>query len=311
MRAAVIHELGGDPVVEEFRDPPAGNDRARVLAAALNPVDLTIASGKLPFRRPAPPFVAGLEGVAQLPDGSHRYFSAPALPFGSVAEWVPLGEAETAAVPAGLDPAIAAAFGVSGLAAWTALQHTGQLKEGETVLVLGAEGQVGQVALQAARLLGAAAVVGVARDEAGRQVALGRGADAAVTLEEPDTLTERLRAAAPDGYDLIIDMIWGPAIPHVIDAAGRGARLVQVGNSAGPAATVNAPIFRDKGAHILGHASMLLTAEQRRAAYEELARRAAAGGLSVDVERMSLDEVPAAWRKVAAAVSTRKLIIAP
>jgi NADPH2:quinone reductase len=108
MRAAVIHELGGDPVVEEFRDPPAGNDRARVLAAALNPVDLTIASGKLPFRRPAPPFVAGLEGVAQLPDGSHRYFSAPALPFGSVAEWVPLGEAETAAVPAGLDPAIAA-----------------------------------------------------------------------------------------------------------------------------------------------------------------------------------------------------------
>src|ERR1035437_7050399 len=123
MRAAVIHGLGAEPVVEDFPDPPAGSEPARVLAVALNPVDVAIAAGTMPFRQLDPPFVAGFDGVALLGDGSRRYFSAPAAPYGSLAEWVSLTEAETAAVPANLDPSVAAALGVSGLAGWLVLHH--------------------------------------------------------------------------------------------------------------------------------------------------------------------------------------------
>ena len=311
MRAAVIHELAGGPVVEDFRDPPADPGIAQVVAAALNPVDVTIAAGQLPFRRLEPPFVAGFEGVARLSDGAHRYFSGPAAPYGSLAEWVPLAGAETAAVPATLDPAVAASLGVSGLAAWLSLQHTGRLAPGETVLVIGASGMVGQIALQAARLLGAARVVGAARGEQGRRVALERGANAAVSLDELDSLTERLCEAAPGGYDLVLDMVWGAAITHAIEAARRGARIVQVGSAAGPSASIVAPAFRNKRISIIGHSNFLLSAAQRTTAYEQLAAHAAAGELSVPFECMSLDDAPAAWHRLVSGATSRKLIITP
>jgi NADPH:quinone reductase-like Zn-dependent oxidoreductase len=116
-----------------------------------------------------PPFVAGVEGVARLSDGSRRYFLALRAPFGSLAELVPLAGAETAAVPADLNSASPAALGTSGVAAWLSLTSTGHLKSGENVLVLGAGGQVGGVAIQVARLLGASRVVGVVRGEVGRR----------------------------------------------------------------------------------------------------------------------------------------------
>ena len=151
MRAAVIEALGAAPIVEEFADP-AGDDVAEVVAAPLNPVDLAIVAGQMPFRQETPPFVAGVEGIARLADGTVRYFTGPKPPYGSLAERVPLAGADTAAVPPGLDPALAAALGVSGLAAWLSLSSTGRLARGESVLVLGAEGQVGQAARQAGSL---------------------------------------------------------------------------------------------------------------------------------------------------------------
>ena len=150
MRAAVVEALGGLPIVEEFADP-TGDDVAEVVAAALNPFDLIVAAGQMPARQPSPPFIAGIEGIARLSDGTLSYFANPRLPYGSLAELVPLAGADTATVPAGLDPAFAAALGVSGIAAWLSLTNTGRLMPGERVLILGAEGQVGQLATQLAR----------------------------------------------------------------------------------------------------------------------------------------------------------------
>ena len=132
MRAAVVEPLGGLPIVEEFADP-TGDDVAEVVAAALNPFDLIVAAGQMPARLPSPPFIAGIEGIARLSDGTLSYFANPRLPYGSLAERVPLAGADTATVPAGLDPAFAAALGVSGLAAWLSLTTTGRLTPGERV----------------------------------------------------------------------------------------------------------------------------------------------------------------------------------
>ncbi len=310
MRALVIEALGGEPIVEEFADP-AGQDVAQVLAAPLNPVDLAIAAGQMPFRQVSPPFVAGMEGIARLADGTVRYFAGPRLPYGSVAERVPLAGADTAAVPPGLDPALAAALGVSGLAAWLSLSSTGRLARGESVLVLGAEGQVGQVATQVARLLGASRVVGAVHDDQGRQVALDAGADAAVSTADVDTLSDRLRAAAPDGVDLILDMVWGPVIGHAIDVARLRARVVQVGNAGGALATLSAPGFRNKLVSILPHSNFVFSAAEHAAAYEQLAAYAASGALRVEVERVPLADAPSAWKRLETGAAPRKLVIIP
>src|SRR5271166_5459942 len=284
MRAAVVEALGRVPVIKEFSDP-TGDDVAEVVAAALNPFDLVVAAGQMPARRPSPPFVAGVEGIARLADGRLSYFAGPKLPYGSLAERVPLTGADTAAVPAGLDPALAAALGVSGIAAWLSLTNTGRLA-------------AGQRATQLARLLGASLVVGTVRADENRRVALEHGADAAVPTAELDTLSERLRAVVGDGVDLILDLVWGPVIAHAIDVARPGARVVQVGNAAGAAATLAAPIFRNKLVSILPHSNWAFSGAERAAAFEQLATYARSGALSLEVERVPLDDAASAWTRV-------------
>jgi NADPH:quinone reductase-like Zn-dependent oxidoreductase len=310
MRAAVVDALGGVPIVEEFADP-TGDDVAEVVAAALNPFDLIVAAGQMPARQPAPPFVAGVEGIARLADGTLSYFAGPRLPYGSLAERVPLAGAETYTVPAGLDPAFAAALGVSGIAAWLSLTHTGRLRSGERVLILGAEGQVGQLATQLARRLGASQVVGAVRGDENRQVVLEQGADAAVSTADLGTLSERLRAVVGDGVDLVLDLVWGPVIAHAIDVARLRARVVQVGNAAGAAATLAAPIFRNKLVSILPHSNWAFSGAERAAAFEQLATYAQRGALRLEVDRVPLDDAASAWARLEAGSAARKLVIVP
>ncbi len=164
MRAAVLEVHGQPPSAGEFAEPEAGEEQAvvEVLAAGLNPVDLAIASGAFYGRAP-PPSVVGREGVARLPDGTRAYFESAVAPYGSMAERAPIELAAAIPLPEGLDEGLACAIGIAGLAAWLSLEHRAGLRPGETVLVLGASGVVGQVAVQAARLQGAARVVGAAR----------------------------------------------------------------------------------------------------------------------------------------------------
>lgn len=311
MRAAVVHELGTTPTVGRFDDPGPDSGAAEVIAAALNPVDVAIVAGQNPFRELAPPFVAGLEGVAKLDDGSHRYFSAPLAPYGSLAELVPLEGAETASVPENLSPVTAAALGTSALAAWLALMNTGGLGSGETVLVLGAEGQVGSIAIQIARAVGAGRIVGVVREESGRAGVVSLGADDAVSSNDLDRLTGRLQEAAPDGVDVILDLTWGPVVAHAIDVAKTGARLVQVGNSAGATATISAPVFRNKLVTVLPHSNFAIESAQRMTAFEHLAARAARGELVVDVETVPLAQAADAWQRLATGTNHRKLVVTP
>jgi NADPH2:quinone reductase len=310
MRAAVVEAFGGVPVVEEFADP-TDDDVAEVVASALNPFDLIVAAGQMPAMQPSPPFIAGVEGIARLADGTLSYFAGPRPPYGSLAERVPLTGADTAPVPAGLDPAFAAGLGVSGIAAWLSLTNTGRLMAGERVLILGAEGQVGQLATQLSRLLGASLVVGAVRADENRQAVLEHDADAAVSTAELDTLSERLRAVVGDGVDLILDLVWGPVIAHAIDVARPRARVVQVGNAAGATATLAAPIFRNKLVSILPHANWAFSAAERAVAFEQVASYAQSGALRLDVERLPLDDAASAWRRLEAGTATRKLVIIP
>jgi NADPH:quinone reductase len=311
MRALVVREMGREPELGSFVDPAPEQEPVRVVAAALNPIDLVVAAGQTPFRPARAPFVAGLEGVARLSDGSHRYFSGPALPFGSLAEWVPLRGTEQVTVPVSVEPVLAAALGVSGLAAWLSMKDTGHLKPGEKVLILGASGQVGRIAIQVARLLGASEVIAVVKDETERAIPLALGADAAVVVEDPAQLTTTLRAITPDGFDLVLDLVWGPVIGPAMAAAKAGARVVQVGNSGGAIAELSALIVRNHSIHILPHSNFLFTDVDRARAYSSLADHASRGEITLDIETVPLTGAVDAWRRLAAGTSTRKLVIRP
>jgi NADPH:quinone reductase-like Zn-dependent oxidoreductase len=305
----VVREYGKAPALCEFPGP--AGPAADVLAASLNPVDLTVAAGLNPFRRPELPLVLGLDGVARRADGALVHFFQPAPPYGAFAERVPLADAETVPLPGGLDPSRAAALGISGVAAWTALAGTAALRSGESVLVLGANGQVGRIAVQAARLLGARRVTGVVQHEAAREAPLRLGAGTVVTSQDLPMHTERLLEPDQRGYDVIVDTLWGPVIPAALGAAATGARVVHLGNSAGALATLAGPAIRNNGVSILAYAIFTVPGRERSAAFARLAEHAAAGELTVEYRETGLEALPAIWDDFAAGRAQTKIIVTP
>jgi NADPH:quinone reductase-like Zn-dependent oxidoreductase len=310
MRAAILRAHGAVPEVGEL-DDPTGGETLDVLAAGMNPVDVRIASGTFPNERHEPPYVAGKEGVGRRADGSLVYFDDSVEPYGAFAERTAIPPGTGYPLPDGLDPALAVALGVAGLAAWLPLEWRGRLAPGETVLVLGASGVVGQIAVQAAKLLGAGRVVAAARNEEGLARARDLGADATVQLDAPADLTDALReAAGGDGFELVLDPLWGEPARAALAALKPFGRLVAMGQSASAEATLSSSAVRAKPAEIIGYTNYTAPAELRAAAYARMARHAQAGELRVEIERLPLDDVPEAWRRQGSSPHA-KLVIVP
>ena len=211
-------------------------------------------------------------------------------------------------MPSGLDPALAVCLGVSGMAAWVGLSWRGRLAEGETVLVLGASGVVGQIAVQAARLLGAGRVVAAARDEAALARAGELGADALVRLVGDDG--PALKEASDGGFDLVLDPLWGEPAVAAIGALKSFGRIVSLGQSAAPEAVLTSAAVRATPIDLLGYTNYTAGEERKRAAYAAMAEHAAAGRLRVAIERLALDDVPEVWQRQGSSPHA-KLVIVP
>jgi NADPH:quinone reductase-like Zn-dependent oxidoreductase len=314
MRAAVLHAYDEPPRAEEFEDPPhvgSGDGRvvAEVRAAGLNPIDLTTASGILPAKPPLPS-VVGKEAIA-IVDGRRVYFDTPVPPFGSMAERALVDGGSLIDVPDDVDDGLAVSLGIAGLAAWLGLQWRGELREGEKVVVLGASGVVGRLAVQTARLLGAATVVAAARDaETLERAQRELGADAAVDLSDTDGLADRYRDAAGGDVDLVLDAIWGPAAAAAIAALRPSGRLVQVGNASGATTEIAARDIRTGIRSILGHTNFAAPQGVKREAFQAMCRHAAAGELTVPVQEVALADIEQAWRRQAEGPH-HKLVVRP
>ena len=296
-------------MAEVVAQPGQGLSVGTLVAAALNPLDIAIVNDQFPFHRLQPPCIAGYEAVVQLGDGTRCYLTGPPAPYGTLAELVPVPDSAGFPVPAGIDPGLAAAIGVAGLVGWVALDYRGHLQPGETVLVLGAGGSAGQLTMQSARILGAGRVVGAARGKALEQAA-DHGADAVVDLADDQAIDAGLAAAAPGGYDVIVDFLWDGLAPLAMNHANIGARYIQVGSSAGPTSTVAAPAFRNKLLTLVGHVLAATPAEVRRSAYAHLVQHALDGKLTVDLEQTRLDDISQTWEHLKAG-PPRKLVVTP
>jgi NADPH:quinone reductase-like Zn-dependent oxidoreductase len=231
---------------------------------------------------------------------------------GSLAQYCVVDETAALALPEQVGDDLVAALGLSAIAAWMALTWRGQLQAGETVLVLGASGAVGQVAVQAARLLGAGRVIAATRDEGARVRALTQGADAVVDLTgaDVDVISQSIAAACAGPLHLVIDPVWGLPAEAAVRVLSPMGRLVNIGSAAGPTARFASTILRSRLHMILGYTNNALTHEQRAQALTALLAHAAAGRCTVERELVPLTGAARAWERQAAS-ARRKLILVP
>jgi NADPH:quinone reductase-like Zn-dependent oxidoreductase len=310
VRAAVMD--GERPVYGDFAEPQAA-DGARVVevrAAALTGLDRNIARRLHYFKMPDGPFVLGREGVAR--DGDKRiYFNvnAPVGPFGSMAERTLIDPTFSFAVPDGVADDVAAALGNAGLAAWLALSWRARLRAGETVLILGATGVSGLIAVTAARRLGAGRVVAAGRNREALARAQRLGADATVELAAGTDLVAAYRDAAGGSADVVIDFVCGAPGEAALEVLGLHGRLVHVGAMAGQTMTVRVAAIRRTCADIMGFAYYHPPIEVQAQAYAELCRLAAAGELALDIETRPLADIAAAWDARAAGNRRRQVLV--
>jgi NADPH:quinone reductase-like Zn-dependent oxidoreductase len=300
MKAAVLTEVGVAPCFDDFPDPKpgAGQVVVEVAAAGVHHLDLAKASGAIQGAAPAVPCGVGSDGVGRTLDGRRVFFDAPVTPYGSWAQRTLVSEADLLDLAEGVDDVTAAALGNTGLAAWLALGWRAELQPGESVLVLGAAGALGSVAVQVAKAQGAGRVVAADRDPDRLRRAAERGADATVTIASGTDLAAAFREVAGEhGFDVIIDPVWGEPALAAMQAAAHGARHVQIGHSAGTAIHLPAQVVRSARLEILGFAFLHAPVEVRREAYLTLTEHAATGRLHVDVLPIPLADATKAWEQ--------------
>src|SRR6266404_2946405 len=225
MKAAVLQALGKAPRFEDFPEPTAGNEEAlvRVHAASLKSVDKQLASGSHYASPRELPVICGTDGLGMLEDGERVFFGGPRRPYGAMAELTVAPRAFCFPVPAAIDDATAAALPNPGVSAWLSLTQRAKLAPGETVLILGATGVTGQLAVQIAKILGAKRVVAAGRNEEVLNALRELGADETIRLNQPDQdLIEAFRRAAGEkGFDVIVDYLWGAPTEALLAAVAR------------------------------------------------------------------------------------------
>ena len=296
MKAAVVHQFGSAPVYEDFADPVAeeGEELVRVAAAGLHPLVRSLAAGRHYASEGQLPFIPGVDGIARTPDGRPVYFGRLRAPYGTMAERAAASKL-CFPIPDALAVTKAAAIMNPGLSSWLALRERAQIQAGETVLVTGATGAAGRLALQVARKLGAGRVIAAGRD---RLAVEALHADAHVVLGSPDT--ERVLAdVAAKGIDVVLDYVWGEHAAMLLRAIARArprrTRFVQIGSMAGETIELPSAVLRQSPVVLLGSGlgSVGMDAFARAIpAFVEVAP-----SLDVEVVEVPLGDVARVWNE--------------
>lgn len=294
-----MFEPGGLPRYGHYEAPQATGKLKviKVRAAALTNLDVLIAQGRHPFSPKAGSAVVGREAVVLSPSGERLFLTTLLIPtpFGSMAEHAVADLSLGLPVPEGVSDALAAAIGNAGLAAWLPLSWRARLAPGETVLVLGATGASGRIAVAAARALGAGRVVAAGRDPAILERLLSSGADAIVRLDESADLTTSFRHVIDGGVDVVLDYLNGPPAEAALEVMATGGRMVQIGSAVAPAITLPALTARVRNLDVLGFAYHHTPIAQQGDAYAALCQAALDGVLDLEIKSLPLSAFDVAW----------------
>ena len=302
MKAAVIDSLERGPRFADFDEPDVagGETLVEVTAAGLHPIVRMLASGEHYGSHGALPMIPGIDGTGRTADGTPVYFGGVRRPYGPMAQRA--AALFVLPLPDGLDEVTGAAIINPGNGAWLALTRRAALQPGETVLVLGATGASGRIAVALAARMGAGRVIAAGRN---RAILERLGATATVTLGGPDDAASVAEAAGQDGINVIIDYLWGEPTEAAIAAISRRGlahvaprvRLVEVGRMAGPVISLPADVLRSSGLEILGSGPGTIPLPEIIGAIPEFMAIAATGDLPIEIDEIPLAEVEAAWHR--------------
>lgn len=306
MRAARMLERNGTPVLQDVPeiDVPKGACRIEVLAAGLQRGDLMRAQGT--YKVPALPYTIGGEGVGRLPDGRRVYFGHSIPESGAVCEFTLVPEEEVWPIPDEIDDSAAIALAIAGTGALAPLELA-RIQSGENVLILGASGPLGQIALQLSRAMGAGRVVGAARKLAPLERLKARGiADDIVQLGAGED-EAALKRAAGRGFDVVLDCVFGSPAEAALRATAPGARMMSIGIQAGETMTVALKDLVHRAHFGVGTSNRSVA--ERRALYQRLLDYAVSIPMTVDSTEFDLDDVGGAWAALQAGRVAGKIVV--
>lgn len=296
VHAAVVRSFDRPPRYEPYDPPaPAGPEQALVdvLAVGLHPRVRSGASGRHYTGTGKLPLVPGIDGVGRGADGRLVYFVADDDLDGSMATRTVVDTRRCVPVPDGADLVKVAAAMNPAMSSWVALRRRVPIRAGQAVLVLGATGNAGRMAVQVAKRLGAGRVVAAGRDP-GRLA--DSGADSAVPLD-PDAVAE----AAAD-VDIVLDYLWGQptgdALPAILRARtdrSRALDWIQIGAVAGPTIELPSVALRSANLRLLGNGQGAVSATVYRAELPALIDEIDSGGITVQTRTVPLAQVETAW----------------
>jgi NADPH:quinone reductase-like Zn-dependent oxidoreductase len=308
MKAAIVMQAGKASVYGDFKEPVPGDGevRIKVSAAALSNVVKSRASGTHYSSSDDLPFVAGIDGVGHLDDGRRVYFALPSAPFGSMAERAVVRSSQCVFLPDNLDDVTAAAIGNPGMSAWAAFKERAKLKAGETVLVNGATGTAGRLAVQIAKYMGARRVVATGRNLDALKVLSRLGADMTIPLGDGgDVFEAALKEQFGGGIDVVLDYLWGQSAERILIAgakAGKDAvpiRFVQIGSVSAPTITLPSAALRSSAITLMGSGIGSIPVGSLVKAIGELMQAAVPGRFEIATRAVPLRDVERVWAEPA------------
>ncbi|WP_315830985.1 zinc-binding alcohol dehydrogenase family protein [Bradyrhizobium prioriisuperbiae] len=299
----------------DFAEPVAtsGESRIAVTAAAISHVVKSRASGTHYSSSGRLPFVVGIDGVGRCENGRRVYFLMPNAPYGSMAERTVVPSVRCLPLPDDLDDITAAAIANPGLSSWAAFTERARLKAGETVLVNGATGTSGRLAVQIAKYLGAKKVIATGRNAEALASLAALGADVTIPLSGDETaLEDSFRQQFAAGVDVVIDYLWGPSAERLLIAAAKAGadavpiRFVQVGAASGSDITLPGAALRASAITLMGSGLGSVPPDRLIHCVAAVLQATVPGGFKIAATPVPLSDVERAWP---ADDSTRRTVL--
>ena len=300
VEAAVVHSFDHPPRYDSFELPaPADEDQALVdvLAVGLHPRVRSAAAGRHYTSTGELPMIPGVDGVGRLSDGRTVYFVADDDLPGPMATRAVIDTRRSLVLPESADPVAIAAAMNPAMSSWVALRRRVPLQPGQSVLVLGATGNAGRMAIQVAKRLGAGRVVGAGRDPERLAALPAAGADAVASIDDPAAL-----AAAAAEVDIVLDYVWGkPAADAMMTLLrarsdrSRELNWIQIGATAGPTIELPSVALRSANLRLQGNGQGAVSTRAYLAELPSLTDEITAGALAVATRAVPLKDVEAAW----------------
>lgn len=304
MKAAVIEKLGAAPVYTDFAEPAPSEGLVcvQVAASALSHVTKSRASGKHYSSTGHTYFVPGMDGVGTIEDSTRVYFVMPETPYGGMADKCLVKPSRCIPLPDALDSAVAAAMAIPGMSSWAALSERARLVKGETVLINGATGASGRLAVQIAKYLGAGKVIATGRDRAALEELGGLGADGVIDIgQSQEALAKALENIFRDGVGVVLDYLWGPSAEALLAAGTRVApdavpiRFIQIGAVSAPTITLPSSALRSSPIELMGSGIGSIPMPRILDAIKNVLNAAVPGKFEIATKQVPLSRVESHW----------------